>query len=335
MKISKIACVALLGASFAVSSAFATPQSDYDTAVSNKTNAIEANSKNQKNKAEAYNKVMAQVKILQGIKELKEWDGTSTNADAKKQEAFKKISDAVAAIKDELTKIAPADGSLEIKAADKTSKLTIAHVDIDGNGGKQEATGDVTLDFATPTTNAGDMAKIFSDKNANVWNEFIKAFADEHAKLVKERDEKLADNIKTTLDPAIQAKALLLVEAETTTPTYEGTVKNYDALNNALKNDVAAKEKAKADKERELAAAVKTLQTGADKDKVALKDTDATSIAKQADAVTTAKNELTTAATGSDDDKKAALKKAIAAGVPVENAGKKLSAADVDKLKYY
>ena len=115
----------------------------------------------------------------------------------------------------------------------------------------------------------------------------------------------------------------------------EGTVKNYDALNNALKNDVAAKEKAKADKERELAAAVKTLQTGADKDKVALKDTDATSIAKQADAVTTAKNELTTAATGSDDDKKAALKKAIAAGVPVENAGKKLSAADVDKLKYY
>ena len=46
MKISKIACVALLGASFAVSSAFATPQSDYDTAVSEKAKAIEANSKN-------------------------------------------------------------------------------------------------------------------------------------------------------------------------------------------------------------------------------------------------------------------------------------------------
>ncbi|MBE9863132.1 hypothetical protein [Campylobacter concisus] len=46
MKISKIACVALLGASFAVSSAFATPQTDYDTAVSNKENAIKAN-KNQ------------------------------------------------------------------------------------------------------------------------------------------------------------------------------------------------------------------------------------------------------------------------------------------------
>ena len=49
MKISKIACVALLGASFAVSSAFATPtpqQSAYDTAVSNKENAIKAN-KNQ------------------------------------------------------------------------------------------------------------------------------------------------------------------------------------------------------------------------------------------------------------------------------------------------
>ena len=337
MKISKIACVALLGASFAVSSAFATPQTDYDTAVSNKTNAIKANSDNQKTKAEAYNKVMAQVKVLQGIKELKDWDGAATSTDPEKAKTFKKISEAVAAIKDELDKIKPASGSLEIKAADDTSTLTIDNtgvvkVNIDGNGGKQEATGEVTLDFANPATNATDIAKIFSDKNANVWNEFVKAFADEHAKLVKERDEKLADDIKNTLDPAIREKAVALATAETTTPTYEGTVKNYDALNNALKNDVAAKEKAKAEKEKELATAVKALQTGADKDKVALKGTDATSIAKQADAVTAAKTELTTAATGSDDDKKAALKKAIEAGVPVENAGKKLSAADVDKL---
>ncbi|MBE9863131.1 autotransporter domain-containing protein [Campylobacter concisus] len=281
---------------------------------------------------------MTQVKILQGIPGLKDWDGAATNADPEKAKTFKKISEAVAAIKDELDKIKPASGSLEIKAADDTSKLTIdstgaVKVNIDGNGGKQEATGDVTLDFANPAANAADIAKIFSDKNANVWNEFVKAFADEHAKLVKERDEKLADDIKTTLDPAIQTAAVALATAETTAPTYEGTVKNYDALNDALKNDVAAKEKAKAEKEKELATAVKALQTGADKDKVALKGTDATSIAKQADAVTTAKNELTTAAAGSDDDaKKDALKKAIAAGVPVENAGKKLSAADVDKL---
>ena len=338
MKISKIACVALLGASFAVSSAFATPQTDYDTAVSNKENAIKANSADQKTKAEAYNKVMAQVKVLQGIEELKDWDGTATNTDPEKAKTFKKISDAVAAIKDELDKIKPDSGSLELVAADKTSKLTIDNtgavkVNIDANGGKQEATGDVILDFANPATNANDIAKIFSDKNANVWNEFVKAFADEHAKLVKERDEKLADDIKNTLDPAIQEKAVALATAETTATTYEGTVKNYDALNNALKNDVAAKEKVKADKEKELATAVKALQTGADKDKVALKGTDATSIAKQADAVTTAKNELTTAAAGSDDNaKKDALKKAIEAGVPVENAGKKLSAADVDKL---
>ena len=340
MKISKIACVALLGASFAVSSAFATPQTDYDTAVSNKENAIKANSADQKTKAEAYNKVMAQVKVLQGIKELKDWDGTDTNTDPEKAKTFKKISEAVAAIKDELDKIKPASGSLEIKAADDTSKLTIdstgaVKVNIDGNGGKQEATGEVTLDFATPTTNAtaGQIAKIFSDKNANVWNEFVKAFADEHAELVKKRDQELADDIKTTLDPAIQTAAVALATAETTTPTYEGTVKNYDALNNALKNDVAAKEKVKAEKEKELATAVKALQTGADKDKVALKGTDATSIAKQAEAVTAAKTELTTAAAGSDDNaKKDALKKAIAAGVPVENAGKKLTAADVDKL---
>lgn len=337
MKISKIACVALLGASFAVSSAFATSQTDYDTAVSNKENAIKANKTSQKKKAYAFNNVMSQVKVLQGIKELKDWDGTDTNTDPEKAKTFKKISDAVAAIKGELDKIKPASGSLEIKAADDTSKLTIDNtgvvkVNIDGNGGKQEATGEVTLDFATPTTNATDIAKIFSDKNANVWNEFIKAFADEHAKLFKERDTKLADDIKNTLDPAIQEKAVALATAETTTPTYEGTVKNYDALNNALKKDVAAKEKAKAEKEKELANSVKALQTGADKDKVALKGTDATSIAKQADAVTAAKTELTTVATGSDDDKKDALKKAIEAGVPVENAGKKLSAADVDKL---
>ena len=338
MKISKIACVALLGASFAVSSAFATPQSDYDGAVSAKEAAIKANKTSQKEKADAFNNVMTQVKVLQGIKELKDWDGTATNTDPEKAKTFKKISDAVAAIKDELTKIKPVSDSLEIKAADDTSKLTIdstgvVKVNIDGNGGKQEATGEVILDFADPTQNAANIAKIFSDKNANVWNEFIKAFADEHTALVAKRDKELADNIKNTLDPAIQEKAVALATAETAAPTYEGTVKNYDALNNALKNDVAAKEKAKADKEKELATAVKALQTGADKDKVALKGTDATSIAKQADAVTTAKNELTTAAAGSDDNaKKDALKKAIEAGVPVENAGKKLSAADVDKL---
>ena len=338
MKISKIACVALLGASFAVSSAFATPQSDYDGAVSAKEAAIKANKTSQKEKADAFNNVMTQVKVLQGIKELKDWDGTATNTDPEKAKTFKKISDAVAAIKDELTKIKPVSDSLEIKAADDTSKLTIdstgvVKVNIDGNGGKQEATGEVILDFADPTQNAANIAKIFSDKNANVWNEFIKAFADEHTALVAKRDKELADNIKNTLDPAIQEKAVALATAETAAPTYEGTVKNYDALNNALKNDVAAKEKAKADKEKELATAVKALQTGADKDKVALKGTDATSIAKQADAVATAKTELTTAAAGSDDDaKKAALKKAIEAGVPVENAGKKLSAADVDKL---
>ena len=298
----------------------------------------------QKEKADAFNNVMTQVKILQGIPGLKDWDGAATNADPEKAKTFKKISEAVAAIKDELDKIKPASGSLEIKAADDTSKLTIdstgaVKVNIDGNGGKQEATGDVTLDFANPAANAADIAKIFSDKNANVWNEFVKAFADEHAKLVKERDEKLADDIKTTLDPAIQTAAVALATAETTAPTYEGTVKNYDALNDALKNDVAAKEKAKAEKEKELATAVKALQTGADKDKVALKGTDATSIAKQANDLqalndTSKAESLASVATGSDNDaKKAVLKKAIEAGVPVENAGKKLTAADVDKLE--
>ena len=329
MKISKIACVALLGASFAVSSAFATPQNDYDGAVSAKKAAIEANKNSQKEKADAFNKVMAQVKVLQGIKELKDWDGTDTNADPEKAKTFKKISDAVAAIKDELTKIKPASGSLEIKAADDTSKLTIDNagavkVNINGNGGKQEATGEVTLDFATPTTNAADIAKIFSDKNANVWNEFVKAFADEHAKLVKERDEKLADNIKTTLDPAIQTAAVALAKDETTNATtYEGTVKNYDALNNALKNDVAAKEKALAEKQADFTKKTDELN----------KAIAAAPEIKVKDDVATQKNDIDAAealiaAANTDPFKKAFVEAAINAGVKVQKDGKELKSTD-------
>lgn len=328
MKISKIACVALLGASFAVSSAFATPQSDYDTAVSNKTNAIKANKTSQKEKADAFNNVMTQVKVLQGIKELKDWNGAATNADPEKAKTFKKISEAVAAIKDELDKIKPASGSLEIKAADDTSKLTIdstgaVKVNIDGNGGKQEATGDVTLDFANPAANAADIAKIFSDKNANVWNEFVKAFADEHAKLVKERDEKLADDIKNTLDPAIQTAAVALATAETATPTYEGTVKNYDALNDALKNDVAAKEKALAEKQADFTKKTDELN----------KAIAAAPGIKVKDDVATQKNDIDAAealiaAANTDPLKKAFVEAAINAGVKVQKDGKELKSTD-------
>lgn len=328
MKISKIACVALLGASFAVSSAFATPQSDYDTAVSNKTNAIKANKTSQKEKADAFNNVMTQVKVLQGIKELKDWNGAATNADPEKAKTFKKISEAVAAIKDELDKIKPASGSLEIKAADDTSKLTIdstgaVKVNIDGNGGKQEATGDVTLDFANPAANAADIAKIFSDKNANVWNEFVKAFADEHAKLVKERDEKLADDIKNTLDPAIQTAAVALATAETATPTYEGTVKNYDALNDALKNDVAAKEKALAEKQADFTKKTDELN----------KAIAAAPEIKVKDDVATQKNDIDAAealiaAANTDPLKKAFVEAAINAGVKVQKDGKELKSTD-------
>ena len=338
MKISKIACVALLGASFAVSSAFATAQSDYDDAVKAKATTIKSAKEAQENKAKAYDKVMAQVKILQGIKELKEWDGTATNADAKKQEAFKKISDAVAAINTELANIKPSEGTITLTAADKKSTLTIDNtgavkVKIDANGDKQEAVEEKTLDFANPTTNAADIAKIFSDKNTKVWDEFVKAFADEHTNQIKKRDEKLDTDLKDN-DKTIQTKAVALAKDQTTTPTYEGTVKNYDALDKALKNDIAAKETAKADKEKELAATVKAFKEGANKDKVTLKGTDADSIKKQAEAVTKAKEAATSAESGDEQAKKSAIKKAIEAGVPVKTTGdKKVELSDVDGLK--
>ena len=323
MKISKIACVALLGASFAVSSAFATAQEDYDNAVMLKLQLLTKLKKDQKDKAEAYDKVMAQVKILQGIPELKEWDGKATNADAKKQEAFKKISDAVAAIKKELTNIAPASDSLVIKAADNKSTLTIdsagaVKVKIDANGDKQEAV-DTELKFDAPNTTA-DIAKIFSDKNTNVWNEFVKAFADEHDKQIKKRDEALNTDLKAK-DATIQTTALALAKDQTTTPTYEGTVKNYDALDKALKNDIAAKEKDLTDKQADFAKKTDALKTATTKaSEIKLKE----DVAAQKNAID--------ALSDNPADKKAEIKKVIQAGVKVVKDGVELKETDVDSL---
>ena len=312
MKISKIACVALLGASFAISSAFAAP--------SVAAQAYNGAKEKQEKKADAFNKVMTQVKILQGISQLNEWDGTDganiSDNDAKK-EAFKKISDAVKAIGTELDNIKPDTGSIELEAADGASKITInnagtVNVNIDANGGKQEAVTTV-LKFDTPNTTA-NIAKIFDGKNANVWNEFINKFADKHAALDAERDGD------------IQTKALALVTAENTETTYDGTVKNYDALNKALKNDIAAKEKVKAEKEKGLVTAVEAVDTT----KITLKGTSASAIVAQDKAITDAAGKLA----GTEAEKKQALKDLIDAGVPVKDVAGTglLKKEDVDGL---
>ena len=312
MKISKIACVALLGASFAISSAFAAP--------SVAAQAYNGAKEKQEKKADAFNKVMTQVKILQGISQLNEWDGTDganiSDNDAKK-EAFKKISDAVKAIGTELDNIKPDTGSIELEAADGASKITInnagtVNVNIDANGGKQEAVTTV-LKFDTPNTTT-DIAKIFDGKNANVWNEFINKFADKHAALDAERDGD------------IQTKALALVTAENTETTYDGTVKNYDALNKALKNDIAAKEKVKAEKEKGLVTAVEAVDTT----KITLKGTSASAIVAQDKAITDAAGKLA----GTEAEKKQALKDLIDAGVPVKDVAGTglLKKEDVDGL---
>jgi len=326
MKISKIACVALLGASFAVSGAFAeeTALQAYDNAVKAKATTIKKAKEDQENKAKAYDKVMAQVKILQGIVELKDWDGTNTNADAKKQEAFKKISDAVTTIKTELTNNLPSE-TITLKAADKKSTLTIGSdgvvkIKIDANDGKQEAVEEKTLDLANPATNAADIAKIFSDKNTNVWNEFVKAFADEHANQIKKRDEKLDTDLKAN-DETIQNKALALVTAETTTPTYEGIVKNYDALDKALKNDIAAKEKDLTEKQADFVKKTDALKTATTKaSEIKLKE----DVAAQKNAID--------GLSDNPADKKAEIKKVIEAGVKVVKDGVELKETDVDSL---
>ena len=339
MKISKIACVALLGASFAISSAFAaptTPQEKYDDAVSKKVTATEDAKKTQEAKAKVYNDVMTQVKILQGISKLKEWDGTdgaTISDDDAKKEAFKKISDAVKAINTALTTAdnIPSEG-ITLTAADKKSKLTISgagvvKVTIDGS-----TDGEKTLNFADPTknaaghpdaaTNAADIAKIFDGKNANVWNEFINAFADEHAKLVAKRDEALATDLKAK-DKDIQDAAVVLATAETAASTYKGTVKNYDALNNALKNDLAAKEKALAEKQADFTKKTDELNKAiAAAPEIKVKD----DVATQKHDIETAEGLI--AAANTDLLKKAFVEAAINAGVKVQKDGKELKATD-------
>ncbi|WP_035144102.1 hypothetical protein, partial [Campylobacter concisus] len=70
--------------------------------------------------------------------------------------------------------------------------------------------------------------------------------------------------------------------ARTELASYKDNIDPTKAGSDAKK--IADATKAKATAEKTLADSVKALQTGADKDKVALKGTDATSIAKQADA---------------------------------------------------
>ena len=344
MKISKIACVALLGASFAISSAFAaptTPQEKYDDAVSKKATAIEDAKTTQEAKAKVYNDVMTQVKILQGISKLKEWDGTdgaTISDDDAKKEAFKKISDAVKAINTVLTDTNNIpSGGITLTTADKKSTLTInagdVKVNIDGNGGNQVSTdGEKTLNFADPTknaaghpdaaTNAADIAKIFDGKNANVWNEFINAFADEHAKLVAKRDEALATDLKAK-DKDIQDAAVVLATAETAATTYEGTVKNYDALNNALKNDLAAKEKALNEKQADFTKKTNELNKAiAAAPEIKVKD----NVATQKSEIDAAEALIATANT--NPLKKAFVEAAINAGVKVQKDGKELKATD-------
>ncbi|WP_180997069.1 autotransporter outer membrane beta-barrel domain-containing protein [Campylobacter concisus] len=284
---------------------------------------------------------MTQVKILQGISKLKEWDGTdgaTISDDDAKKEAFKKISDAVKAINTVLTDTNNIpSGGITLTTADKKSTLTInagdVKVNIDGNGGNQVSTdGEKTLNFADPTknaaghpdaaTNAADIAKIFDGKNANVWNEFINAFADEHAKLVAKRDEALATDLKAK-DKDIQDAAVVLATAETAATTYEGTVKNYDALNNALKNDLAAKEKALNEKQADFTKKTNELNKAiAAAPEIKVKD----NVATQKSEIDAA--EALIAPANTNPLKKAFVEAAINAGVKVQKDGKELKATD-------
>ena len=351
MKISKIACVALLGASFAVSSAFATPQSDYNEAVEGapaKKVALQKDASELKTKKDtAFAEISKAVKTLQsiGVEKLKAWDGTKT-ANEVAYNAMKTISGKLDDIKGE--------SELSIEAKDG-SKLTI---DPDGSVNVTIAAGvnntEVTktkleVDESTNTfkaTGSGAssdiIAKIFDDKNAKgVWQEFIAGFSTEHDKLTNERADKLKKDIKD-IDDDIDAKAEPVLTEEVGDGkkiTYDGVGKNFAAFEKLYEKKIAKETKNLTDANDKLAEANKKVNKAIseiDANKVTLDKNDLESIKAQEGKIDAAITKLGETFSGPDkaDKQRKALVEAVEAGIPIVKDGKKLTKADIqDKTK--
>jgi|GEM_PF-684610 hypothetical protein len=335
MKISKIACVALLGASFAVSGVFADAKSDYENALKARKDVDTNYEKKEGDVNKAVQTITQSVNTLRGIKaKLKAWDGTNTGNDNKEvYNAVKKISDALESIK-------PSAGEVKLVSQDKASTLSIdstGRVTLTIAGAEHEAiTTTLKLDESKLTdadsTAIGNdkISKIFAEKNSNVWNEFINAFPVEHNKQVENRAKELEKDRKTK-DEDIVTKAIAYNDSDTTGKV---ATQNFDAFSDAYAKNIEIK---KADLEaKKTASAQKVTELANDDTKFTKKPTSIDQLLEQEKAVDAALAELKKEHnTGSAEEqqkaaKKAAITQAINAGIPVKD---KTGTTDVDLTK--
>ncbi|QCD45311.1 autotransporter outer membrane beta-barrel domain-containing protein [Campylobacter mucosalis] len=333
MKFSKIACVALLSASI----------STVALANSAELQNLQDVQKDEATRTAAYGEIMKAVNDLKtiGYDKLKAWSGDKGNTDT---DINTKIYKALEVIKNKKNDIKGNGEDLDIVIKDQdNSKLTISqngeikilikgnqNTAIHGNGGDNN---ELTLsldDFKDGRGNHDKIAQIFADNNQDVWEAFISDFKKKH------------NELKAKRDATINEKAVELAKAtdDVATPIekYEAFIENKSTIENAIKADIAAKEKAVTEAQKTLNDAIKAV----DNKKLTLLSKDNAGITKQENTI---KNELTkqlTEAKGkgstSEDiaEKANALKVAIRTGVKLQTktngGGRELTEKDIDAI---
>ncbi|QCD45309.1 autotransporter outer membrane beta-barrel domain-containing protein [Campylobacter mucosalis] len=333
MKFSKIACVALLSASI---STVALADNDQLTGLLSAKNY-------QATKEAAYQNIMKAIKDLQNIKyaNLKNWNGDAAG-DGKNglsAELNTKIYNALKTIKDNKENI---KGLEKLEVASGTSKLTIEtngdiKLIITEDSGKHTAVNNGGSDAITLTLedfksgsgqNNDKIEKMFADNNKDVWDKFIEEFIKEHNRL------------KASRDSEINTEALNLVKAAggvvDPDDQYSAFIENKSTIDNAIKADIAAKEKAVTDAQGKVDEAVKKVVA----DNLNLLRKDNAGIIKQAEAINALAKQLDDAKLleskqENNIQKATALKAAIDAGVKLKRKNAEatlLTKDDIDAI---
>ncbi|WP_169753648.1 hypothetical protein, partial [Campylobacter mucosalis] len=330
MKFSKIACVALLSASIST------------VALANSIELVNLGTAQttQKTKEAAYQAVISAVKELKtiGYANLKNWNGKNTDQgeNGLSAELNTKIYNALEKIKKVKTDIAPDSSNLEIKSGE--SKLVITDrgeikLLIKGDGLEAVHSGDsntgLTLvldDFANAHKN--EIVKIFNDKNEELWNKLIAEFTNKHNELKNERagkiNEAAVELAKATGDVADPIEK------------YTAFIENKSTIENAIKADIAAKEKAVKDAQGKVDEVVKKVDTS----KVVLKSKDNAGISEQENKIKGLKTQLNQAKLKDSNhennkEKATVLKAAIGEGVQLKRKNAEatlLTKDDIDAI---
>ncbi|MGG7048720.1 autotransporter domain-containing protein, partial [Campylobacter sp. M4] len=252
----------------------------------------------------------ANVKHQDALSKALEKDIAEKKAEAEKQTTIRnELKEAFDDAKKAIDETA-SDKDAKIAAFNKLVKkhgVTLKDANKDGNANIDKDTPAVEADFSA--ANLSDKITSLDTATTNA-----SAAADADLKTAKENLKKFNDH---SSDSTIAESKLAQLDPKT-----PGT--------KAKEQADKAEEQAKSQK----AFDAKLKEKKADIDKaVTLTSTKPEDIKKQTQAVTEAKNALTTAAGGADDAKKNAIADAIKAGVPVEKDGKKITEAEAKALE--